>query len=152
MPTFPAVPWARLSLKAVLVPRTGAAGSQGARVPGDGEGIPRRRVDDGEGPPGLARAGQPGGVGRGFLEAIHCQGLVLITLVSHAAQGTITIGRLWSAGPDFAQANLLFGVVASAVSIGLVIFDRKAWRGTAPAPATTVPSVPAREATPAAPA
>ncbi len=71
MPTSPAVPWARLSLKAVLVPRTGAAGSQGARVPGDGEGIPRRRVDDGEGPPGLARAGQPGGVGRGFLEAIH---------------------------------------------------------------------------------
>jgi hypothetical protein len=47
---------------------------------------------------------------------------------------------------------LLFGVVASAVSIGLVIFDRKAWRGPAPAPATTVPSVPAREATPAAPA
>jgi hypothetical protein len=82
----------------------------------------------------------------------HTGGSVLITLVSHAAQGTITIGGLWSAGPDFAQANLLFGVVASAVAIGLVIFDRKAWRGPAPAPATTVPSVPAREATPAAPA
>jgi hypothetical protein len=82
----------------------------------------------------------------------HTGGSVLITLVSHAAQGTITIGGLWSAGPDFAQANLLFGVVASAVSIGLVIFDRKAWRAPAPAPATTVPSVPAREATPAAPA
>lgn len=77
-------------------------------------------------------------------------GSVLITLVSHATQGTITIGGLWSVGADFAQANLLFGVVASAVAIGLVVFDRKAWRG--PAPATTVPSVPPREATPATPA
>ncbi len=80
-------------------------------------------------------------------------GSVLITLVSHAFQGTITIGGLWSAGADFAQANLLFGVVASAVAIGLVVFDRKAWRGPAPEPATTTPpGTPPREATPAAPA
>jgi membrane protease YdiL (CAAX protease family) len=79
----------------------------------------------------------------------HTGGSVLMTLVSHAAQGTIQIGALWPAGADFAQANLLFGVVASAVAIGLVVFDRKAWRGPAPAPATTV--LP-REATPAAPA
>ncbi|MBA3311198.1 MAG: hypothetical protein H0U28_14305 [Nocardioidaceae bacterium] len=61
----------------------------------------------------------------------HTGGSVLITLVSHAAQGTITIGGFWSAGADFAQANLLFGLVASAVAIGLVLFDRKAWRGPA---------------------
>ena len=79
----------------------------------------------------------------------HTGGSVLITLVSHAAQGTITIGGLWSAGADFAQANLLFGVVASAVAIGLVVFDRKAWRGSAPAPATTAQP---RGATPSAPA
>jgi hypothetical protein len=82
----------------------------------------------------------------------HTGGSVLITLVSHAVQGTITIGGLWSAGADYAQANLLMGVVASAVAIGLVVFDWKAWRGPAPVPATTVPSMSPREATPAAPA
>ena len=82
----------------------------------------------------------------------HTAGSVLITLVSHAAQGTITIGGLWSTGADFAQANLIFGVVAIAVAIGLVVFDRKAWRGTAPEPATTAPTIPPRGATPAAPA
>jgi hypothetical protein len=36
-----------------------------------------------------------------------------------------------------------------AVAIGLVLFDLKAWRAPAPAPATTVPPTPLREATPA---
>jgi len=67
----------------------------------------------------------------------HTGGSVLITLVSHAVQGTITIGGLWSVGADFAQANLLNGLVASAVAIGLVVFDRKAWLEPAPAEATT---------------
>ncbi len=70
----------------------------------------------------------------------HTGGSVLITLVSHAAQGTITIGGFWPAGADFAQANLLFGFVASAVAIGLVVFDWQAWRGPAPAPATAHPA------------
>jgi uncharacterized protein len=83
----------------------------------------------------------------------HTGGSVLITLISHAAQGTIQIGALWSVGADFAQANLLFGIVSGAVAIGLVVFDWKAWRGTAPAPATTTPPVmPPREAAPATPA
>jgi uncharacterized protein len=82
----------------------------------------------------------------------HTGGSVLITLVSHAVQGTITIGGLWSAGADFAQANLLFSVVASAVAIGLVIFDWKAWRSPAPTEATTQPSMPSRATTEAAPA
>jgi uncharacterized protein len=63
-------------------------------------------------------------------------GSVLMTIVSHAAQGTITIGGLWSAGPDFAQANLLNGVVLSVVAIGLVVLDWQFWRGPAPTPAT----------------
>src|SRR5918994_1169061 len=58
----------------------------------------------------------------------HTGGSVLITLVSHATQGTITIGGLWPTGSDFAQANLLFGVVATVVAVGLGVFDRKAWR------------------------
>jgi uncharacterized protein len=78
-------------------------------------------------------------------------GSVLMTIVSHAVQGTITIGGMWSAGADFAQANLIFGVVASAVAIGLVVFDRKAWSSPA-AVETTTPSVMSpREATPVAP-
>jgi len=83
----------------------------------------------------------------------HTGGSVLITLLSHAAQGTIQIGALWSVDADFAQANLLFGVVSGAVAIGLVVFDWKAWRAPAPAPATTTPPVtPPREAAPVAPA
>ena len=85
----------------------------------------------------------------------HTGGSVLMTVISHASQGTIQIGALWSVGADFAQANLLFGVVSSAVAIGLVVFDRKAWRAPAPTEATTQPSMPSRatrEAAPAAPA
>src|ERR687889_636605 len=69
----------------------------------------------------------------------HTRGSVLMTLISHAVQGTITIGGMWSAGADFAQANLLNGVVFSVVAIGLVVFDRKAWRSPAPAEAMTPP-------------
>src|ERR687889_180942 len=69
----------------------------------------------------------------------HTGGSVLMTIVSHAVQGTITIGGMWSAGADFAQANLLNGVVFSVVAIGLVVFDRKAWRSPAPAEAMTPP-------------
>ncbi len=81
-------------------------------------------------------------------------GSVLITFLSHAVQGTITIGGLWSTGADFAQANLLLGAVASAVAIGLVVFDRKAWRAPAPTEATTPPpqAMPPKGAVPATPA
>jgi len=81
-------------------------------------------------------------------------GSVLMTIVSHGVQGTITIGGLWSVGADFARANLLIGIVLLAVAIGLVVFDWKAWRAPAPAAATTALSVPPtpREAVPAAPA
>jgi uncharacterized protein len=85
----------------------------------------------------------------------HTGGSVLMTIISHGVQGTITIGGLWSVGADFARANLITGIVLLAVAIGLVVFDRKAWRGPSPAAATTVPSAaptPREEAAPAAPA
>ena len=83
----------------------------------------------------------------------HTGGSVLMTLIAHAAQGTITIGGLWSLGADFARANLLTGVVWLAVAIGLVVFDWKAWRDPAPRQAQTPPqAIPSREAAPATPA
>jgi hypothetical protein len=81
----------------------------------------------------------------------HTGGSVLITLVSHSVQGTIPIGALWAASADVAQAVLVYGIVASAVAIGLVVFDRKAWRGPAPAGATPPPVIPPRGAVPVAP-
>jgi hypothetical protein len=66
---------------------------------------------------------------------------VLMVVVAHSVEGSI----------QFAQGWIYMGVWV-AVAIGLVVFDWKAWLGPAPAPATTVPSVPPREATPAAPA
>src|SRR5918994_1101752 len=82
----------------------------------------------------------------------HTGGSVLMTLVAHASQGTIQIGALWSASADFAQAMLLNGVVLSAVAIGLVVLDWKAWRGPAAAETTTPPqAMPPRGAAPVAP-
>jgi membrane protease YdiL (CAAX protease family) len=82
----------------------------------------------------------------------HTGGSVFMSIVSHSAQGTIQLGGLWSVGADFAQANLIFGLVGSAVAIGLVVFDWKSWRGPAPAEATTQPVMAPRGAAPGAPA
>jgi membrane protease YdiL (CAAX protease family) len=81
----------------------------------------------------------------------HTGGSVLITLVSHATQGTIKIEPLWSASADVAQATLLFSIVASAVAIGLVAFDWKAWGAPAATETTTPSMLPPREAPPVAP-
>ena len=84
----------------------------------------------------------------------HTGGSVLLSIVSHSAQGTITMGGLWAvAGADFARANLITGFVWLAVAIGLVVFDWKAWSAPAPTQATTPPqAIPPRGAAPAKPA
>jgi membrane protease YdiL (CAAX protease family) len=83
----------------------------------------------------------------------HTGGSVLLVLVAHSIQGTIKIGAPWSASADVAQALLVYAFVASAVAIGLVIFDRKAWRSPADARTTTPPqAIPPREVTPVTPA
>jgi CAAX protease family protein len=81
----------------------------------------------------------------------HTGGSVLMTLISHSVQGTITIGGLWAVGAAFAQANLLTGVVWLAVAIGLVVFDWNAWHGPAAAETTTPQVSPPGEAAPVAP-
>ena len=73
----------------------------------------------------------------------HTRGSVLLVVVAHSVEGLIQ-----------AQGWIYMGVWL-AVAIGLVVFDRKAWRAPAPAEATTQPSMPSRttkEAAPAAPA
>src|ERR687889_1391396 len=84
----------------------------------------------------------------------HTGGSVLLSIVSHSAQGTITMGGLWAvAGADFARANLITGFVWLAVAIGLVVLDWKAWRGSAPIEATTPPqAIAPTGAAPATPA
>src|SRR5215207_10122008 len=83
----------------------------------------------------------------------HTGGSVLMTIVSHSAQGTIQIGALWPAGTDFAQAILLNSVVLSVVAIGLVVFDRKAWSAPAATETTTPPqAIQPRATAPVAPA
>src|SRR5215217_2556171 len=83
----------------------------------------------------------------------HTGGSVLMSIVSHSAQGTIQLGGLWSLGADFAQAYLIFGLVGSALAIGLVVFDWKSWRGPAATETTTPPQAMApTAAAPATPA
>ena len=81
----------------------------------------------------------------------HTGGSVLMTIVMHAAEGTVQPGALWSAGGAQLQAGLLYSVVWCAVVIGLVIFDWRFWRGPAAAKATTPTVTPPREVTPVAP-
>jgi uncharacterized protein len=73
----------------------------------------------------------------------HTAGSILLLVIAHDIEGSIQYELGW----------IVMGVWL-AVAIGLVVFDWKHWRGPAPAPATTVPSVPPtpRAAAPATPA
>jgi membrane protease YdiL (CAAX protease family) len=80
----------------------------------------------------------------------HTGGSVLMTIVLHATEGTIHPNDLWSVGAAAAQAQAIYPVVWFALAIGLVIFDRKFWRGPAPSGATTPTVTPPRAAEPVA--
>jgi hypothetical protein len=58
-------------------------------------------------------------------------GSVLLTLLLHSVQGAITFGDLGFTGADLARQEWLECVAWSVVALGLVAFDRRAWR-TAP--------------------
>jgi uncharacterized protein len=66
-------------------------------------------------------------------------GSVLITLIAHATEGSIQVGAFWPASAA-GQIILVYAAVWCAVAIGLVVFDRRLWRGPAPAPATVQPT------------
>ncbi len=72
----------------------------------------------------------------------HTAGSILLLVIAHNIEGSIQYELGW----------IVMGVWL-AVAIGLVIFDWKAWRAPAPAPATTTPqAMPPRAAAPATPA
>jgi uncharacterized protein len=73
----------------------------------------------------------------------HTGGSVFMTLVMHAAEGTLAMlaGAVFVSAA-LAQLSWVYVAVWFVVAIGLVIFDWKAWRGPAAARATTVAPVP----------
>src|ERR687897_1380746 len=84
----------------------------------------------------------------------HTGGSVFMTILLHTAEGTIgLLAGVGFVGAALAQLAWVYSVVWLVVAIGLVIFDRKAWRSPAPAPATTPPpqAIPSTGAAPVAP-
>ncbi len=71
-------------------------------------------------------------------------GSVLMTMVFHIAQGTVSYGALGFTGSDAARMDWLVGVLWFALALAVVVLDRRAWR-VAPAAAAAE-----RWATPAA--
>jgi len=62
-------------------------------------------------------------------------GSVLMTLVFHVAQGTVSYAALGFTGAGAARMDWLVGVLWFAMALGVVVLDRQAWRA---APATAV--------------
>jgi membrane protease YdiL (CAAX protease family) len=71
-------------------------------------------------------------------------GSVLVTMVFHIAQGSISYGALGFTGSDAARMDRLVGALWFALALGVVVFDRQVWRAAPTAPAAE------REAEPAA--
>jgi CAAX protease family protein len=61
-------------------------------------------------------------------------GSVLMTMVFHIAQGTVSYGALGFTGVDATRMDWLVGVLWFALALGVIVFDRQAWR-VAPAAA-----------------
>lgn len=65
----------------------------------------------------------------------HTGGSVLLVLVFHVAQGTVSYAALGFAGADAARMDVLTGALWIAIAVALVLFDRQAWQ-VAPRSAT----------------
>lgn len=61
----------------------------------------------------------------------HTGGSVLMTIVMHAAEGVIQPQSFWPLGSDSTRAILVYSLIQVSVAIGIVIFDRHAWRAPA---------------------
>lgn len=63
----------------------------------------------------------------------HTGGSVLMTIIAHSAQGVIAFSALGFTGPDDSRMVALLTAALCVVTIGLLVFDRRAWHGRAPA-------------------
>ncbi|GAA3572110.1 hypothetical protein GCM10022419_061230 [Nonomuraea rosea] len=64
----------------------------------------------------------------------HTGGSLLLVLLFHVTQGTITLGNIGFTGTDLARMEWLGFAAWTVVAVAVVVFDRAAWR-TAPATA-----------------
>ena len=55
-------------------------------------------------------------------------GSVLLTMVFHIAQGTVSYGALGFTGSDAVRMDWLVGVLWFALALAVVVLDRRAWR------------------------
>jgi uncharacterized protein len=57
----------------------------------------------------------------------HASGSALLTLIAHAAEGTIETSTLWAAEVDTTRMTWLYSLVWCAVALGLLVFNRGFW-------------------------
>ena len=58
----------------------------------------------------------------------HTDGSVLMTMLFHVAQGTVSYAALGFTDANAARMDWLTGVLWCAIALGLVLIDRQAWR------------------------
>ena len=74
----------------------------------------------------------------------HASGSSLITLIAHAAEGTIETSTLWVAVSDTTRMTWCYVLIWCLVALGLLLFDRKLWTrppGDVPQPAPSAAHV-----------
>jgi hypothetical protein len=57
----------------------------------------------------------------------HASGSALLTLIAHAANGTIETSTLWPAGADTTRMFWLNTLVWCLLAVGLLVFNRRFW-------------------------
>jgi CAAX protease family protein len=57
----------------------------------------------------------------------HASGSALLTLIAHAANGTIETSTLWPAGADTTRMFWLGTLVWCLFAVGLLVFNRRFW-------------------------
>jgi len=80
----------------------------------------------------------------------HASGSVLLTLIFHATEGSITYGDLGFTGADADRMNVIYGITWWVVAAGVVALDRRAWRvapESATYPATPTEQLPTSDGT-----
>ena len=84
--------------------------------------------------------GVPGLASTFVITIVYCwlfnrsRGSVLLTMLFHITQGTITVGTFGYTGADVDRMLWLGFAAWTLVALAVVVLDRKAWRSPAPAP------------------